>query len=109
MTGAVIAAGYSFGAAIALRAAARHPRIRRLLLVAPPEQMLAVDALENFAGSVLVIAAQRDEFAAPARLEALLVHANRGSLHVVRDADHFFQTGLAEIPRAVERWLEAIS
>jgi len=105
VAGTVIAAGYSWGAAMALRAVARHPRIRRLLLVAPPEQMLPVDVLENFAGSVLVIAAQRDEFASPAGLEAALANTKRGSLHVVRDADHFFREGLAEIPQAIERWL----
>jgi alpha/beta superfamily hydrolase len=89
-----------------LRAVARHPRIRRLLLVAPPEQMLEVELLENFSGSVLIIAAQRDEFASPARLEACLANAKRGSLHVVPDADHFFQKGLAEIPQAIENWLQ---
>ena len=105
VAGSVIAAGYSYGAAMALRAVARHPRIRRLLLVAPPEQMLSAEGLENFAGSILIIAARHDEFASPAKLEALLANARRGSLHVVPDADHFFQEGLAEIPKAVERWL----
>jgi hypothetical protein len=103
--GPVVAAGYSYGAAVALRAVARHPRIRRLLLVAPPEQMLSTDLLENFAGSVLVIAAERDDFASPANLEAILENTERGSLHVVPDADHFFQLGLAEIAKAIERWL----
>jgi alpha/beta superfamily hydrolase len=103
--GPLIAAGYSYGAAIALRAVARHPRIRRLLLVAPPEQMLAADVIEHFAGSVLIIAAERDGFASPAVLESILANTEHGSLHVVPDADHFFQVGLAEIPKAVERWL----
>ena len=103
--GPVIGAGYSYGAAMALRAVARHPRIRRLLLVAPPQQMLSTDLLENFAGAVLIIAAERDAFASPAILEAILENTQRGSLHVVADADHFFQVGLADIPKAVERWL----
>ena len=34
--GKVVACGYSFGAAAALRAARLHPRIGRVLLVAPP-------------------------------------------------------------------------
>src|ERR1700752_3812022 len=36
VTGSLLAAGYSFGAAAALRVAHRHPRVRRLVLVAPP-------------------------------------------------------------------------
>ena len=105
VAGQVIAAGYSYGAAMALRASARHPRIRRLLLVAPPEQMLTADLVENFGGSILIVAAQNDQFANPTKLEALLANAKRGSLHVVPDADHFFQEGLADIPRAVAAWL----
>jgi alpha/beta superfamily hydrolase len=105
VAGPVIAAGYSFGAAMALRASARHPRIRRLLLVAPPEQMLTADLVENFGGSILIVAAQNDQFANPAKLEALLANARRGTLHVVPDADHFFQEGLADIARAVAAWL----
>jgi alpha/beta superfamily hydrolase len=68
--------------------------------------MLSAELLTNFAGSILIIAAQRDEFASPAALEALLANTKRGSLHVVPDADHFFQEGLAEIPRAVAGWLQ---
>ena len=101
----LIAAGYSYGAAMALRAAARHTRIRRLLLVAPPEQMLASDVLEAFGGSVLIVAAENDSFASRAALEDAVASLARGSLHVVPDADHFFQTGLAEIPKAIEAWL----
>lgn len=103
--GSVIAAGYSYGAVLALRASARHPRIRRLLLVAPPEQLFDAALVENFGGSILVIAAQRDDFAAPAKLEAVLANAKRGTLHVIPDADHFFQAGLGEIPQAVADWL----
>ena len=52
--GAVVAAGYSFGAAAAVRVAAGEPRIRRLLLLAPPPALLDVDALAAFAGDVLL-------------------------------------------------------
>jgi alpha/beta superfamily hydrolase len=34
--GALLACGYSFGSAAAVRAAERSPRVRRLVLVAPP-------------------------------------------------------------------------
>lgn len=101
----LLAAGYSYGAAMALRAAARHPRIRRLLLVAPPEQMLATDVLASFGGSVLIVAAENDTFASSGTLERVSEELPRGSFHLVPEADHFFSTGLAEIPKAVANWL----
>ena len=38
--GPIVACGYSFGAATAVRAAVGRPRIQRLLLVAPPSVMI---------------------------------------------------------------------
>ena len=52
-----------------------------------------------------MIAARQDGFAPVDALESALAEVRRGTLHVVDDADHFFQLGLAEIPRVVERWL----
>lgn len=103
--GPIIAAGYSYGAGLAVRAAGRHPRVRRLLLVAPPVALLDAGELEAFGGSILVIAARHDGFAPVAELEEVLADTRRSMLHVVDDADHFFQQGLAEIPRVVDRWL----
>ena len=103
--GPLLAAGYSYGAATAVRAAAGHPRFRRLLLVAPPLQMLDRAALESFAGSVLIVAAGRDEFSPADRLQELCKALPRGHFHRVPDADHFFNAGLAEIARAARDWL----
>ena len=105
VAGPLVAAGYSYGAAIAVRAAARHPRIRRLLLVSPPTMMLDHGALESFPGAVLIVTAERDEYAPPAALKALADALARGTFHLVPGADHFYQLGLAEISRAAERWL----
>ena len=103
VAGPLVAAGYSYGAAIAVRAAARHPRIRRLLLVSPPTLLLDRAALESFPGAVLIVTAERDEYAPPASLEALADALARGTFHLVPGADHFYQLGLAEISRAAER------
>ena len=47
--GKVVACGYSFGAAAALRAARLHPRVGRVLLVAPPPSLLERGALRELA------------------------------------------------------------
>ena len=103
--GPLVGAGYSYGAAIAVRAAARHARLHRLLLVSPPAQMLDRSALEQFAGAVLIVTAERDAYAPPAELEALAGALARGTFHLVPDADHFYQQGLDESARAAGQWL----
>jgi len=103
--GPLVAAGYSFGAATAIRAACREPRCRRLLLVAPPLSMLDREALSGFGGSVLIIAAGHDEFSPVAELQALAEGLPRASFHRIHDADHFFMAGLADIARIAGDWL----
>src|SRR4030095_12016374 len=44
VAGKIVACGYSFGAAAALRAAQLHPRIGRVLLVAPPAALVEAGA-----------------------------------------------------------------
>lgn len=103
--GPLLAAGYSFGAAAAVRVAVASPRVRRLVLVAPPPSLLDAGALQAFRGSALVIAGARDDLAPPAGLEPLLGDDPRRRLEVVPDTDHFFLHGLADVSRLVTGWL----
>jgi alpha/beta superfamily hydrolase len=105
VSGPLLAAGYSFGAAAALRCAAREPPVRRLILVAPPVAMLDASALAGFRGSALVLTGEHDGYAPPAALRAALANAPRCTLEVIPGADHFFQDGLAEISRLAAKWL----
>ena len=105
VSGPLVAAGYSFGAAAALRVGARHPRVQRLLLVSPPPSLLDVAALEGFRGAVLMLTGEHDAIAPARALEDLAARLPRATLRVVADADHFFMAGLGEIARAVGDWL----
>lgn len=105
--GPIVAAGYSFGAASVLRSAASNPRVRRLLLVAPPPTLIDAEALAAFRGRVLVIVGSEDALAPKSELAALLGDGPRRELAPIPDADHFFGSGLAEIGRRVGRWLGA--
>ena len=107
VSGPVIAAGYSFGAATAVRIAARHPRVRRLLLVAPPPALVDRRLFDAFGGTALLIVGTRDEFAPVAELEGWVEGDPRRRLDVVPDADHFFMTGLAAISHNIRGWLQA--
>jgi hypothetical protein len=105
VSGPLVAAGYSFGAAAALRVGAQHPRVRRLLLVSPPPSLLVAAALEGFRGAVLMLTGEHDAIAPARALEDLAASLPRATLRVVADADHFFMAGLGEIARAVGDWL----
>jgi len=103
--GAMVAAGYSFGALAALRCGASEPRVRALLLVAPPAAMLDVDLLSAFPGRVTLLAGEADAIAPAAELEPIAAGLPRASCHVVDGADHFFGIGLAEVGRLAARCL----
>jgi hypothetical protein len=105
--GPIVAAGYSFGAAAAVRVARANPRVRHLLLVAPPPALLDTDALAQFPGSALIVVGSCDSFASTALLASLLGDDARRRLEVIPDADHFFMCGLGDISRIAREWLES--
>jgi hypothetical protein len=98
----LIAAGYSFGAASALRVGLRDARISELILIAPPIAMIESLALDEFRGSIHVIVGGRDAFAPLGQLSALLEGLPNANLDVIPKADHFFVSdGLAELVELV--------
>lgn len=113
----LVACGYSFGAAAVLRLASRAttagpdgariglPRLRRLVLVAPPPALFDVAALHAFRGRSLLVAASDDGIASARELEAIARGHDRIRFERVEDADHFFVSGLAELGAVVERFL----
>lgn len=103
--GPLVAAGYSFGAAAAVRAAADQPRVRRLVLVAPPPDGLDLAALRTGERAVLLLAGERDAIAPPAALEALARSLPEARFVALADADHFFAAGLAQLTAEVSSWL----
>jgi alpha/beta superfamily hydrolase len=105
--GKVVACGYSFGAAAALRAARLHPRIGRVLLVAPPPSLLQPGALSELARPMLVVTGADDRLAPADALAAELHGVPQVSLEVIPEADHFFVVGLAELSRIALGWLQA--
>jgi alpha/beta superfamily hydrolase len=91
--GPYLAAGYSFGAATALRVAARESAIARLILVAPPVAMIDRAALQAYAGPITVLVGDRDSYARIPDLERVIEGAPRVSLQILEDEDHFFSGG----------------
>lgn len=103
--GPYLAAGYSFGACSALLAARDDARVQGMVLLAPPLGMLRADDLRAFAGDVLIVCGDDDEYAPIEELKARVAEASRSrcALEVIAGADHFFHFGgFSEIgPRIV--------
>jgi alpha/beta superfamily hydrolase len=105
LAGPLVACGYSFGAAAALRVAARRARVRRLLLVAPPLALLDAGLLEAFEGAALIVAGERDDFAPADELARVASPLARVRVHAIAGSDHFFASGLSQLSRAASEWL----
>jgi hypothetical protein len=104
--GPLVAAGYSFGAAAAVRAAAREKRVDRVVLVAPPPRLLAPEAIAALDRPALVIVGAHDELAPLSELASELTDVPQVRLEAIPRADHFFLSGLAVVGRATAEWLQ---
>jgi uncharacterized protein len=106
-------AGFSFGAAIGLRAACADVRVRAVIGVGTPVGPVAADTAEprvytfeymkDCAKPKLFVSGARDQFGPRAKLEALLASVSEPKkLVIVEGADHFFEGRLRELREAIE-------
>jgi uncharacterized protein len=107
--GPLVAAGYSFGAVAALRAALADERLRTLVLVAPPVRMLQDVPLRELGRPLWIIAGTDDPFAPEAELRAALAGVSGARLELVAGADHFFVSGLGALAGAARAALAGLS
>jgi alpha/beta superfamily hydrolase len=109
-------AGFSFGAAVGLRAACSDARVRALIGVGVPAIPVAADKEAprtyafDFLGGCgrpkLFVSGARDQFGPPAKLEALVASAAEPKkLVLIEGADHFFEGRLRELRETIEGWV----
>lgn len=97
--------GYSFGALVALQAAA-DAGVSHLVLIAPPTALSDFSALSQVDKPTLVVCGHQDPLSDPRALRSLLAPlGDRACLEVIPHADHGFRRGLPELGRAVAQWL----
>jgi uncharacterized protein len=115
----LIFAGFSFGAAIGLRAAYDDDRVRALIGAGVPVAPVAADAeeprvytfdfLQECAKPKLFVSGARDQFGPRAKLQALVDSVPEPKkLVVIEGADHFFEGRLRELRDAIELWVREI-
>jgi uncharacterized protein len=106
----IVLGGFSFGAAVALRAGTRDERVRALFLMGLP--VLAIEsAPENSSAKpVLFIQGEHDEFGSRADIEEF-VRSFEGpaQLVVVPGSDHLFTGTTAPVEEALDEWLRNLA
>lgn len=113
----LIFAGFSFGAAVGLRASYDDPRVRALIGLGVPVAPVAADSeeprvytfeyLRDCTKPKLFVSGARDQFGPRAKLEALVASVPEPKkLVVIEGADHFFEGRLRELREAIEEWMK---
>ena len=108
-------AGFSFGAAVGLRAAFSDVQVKALIGVGTPVGPVAADSevprtytfdfLRDCVKPKLFVSGARDQFGPRAKLEALIASLPEPKkLVVIEGADHFFEGRLRELRETIESW-----
>ena len=111
----LVFAGFSFGAAVGLRAACADSRVRAVIGIGTPVGPVAADSevprtytfdfLQDCAKPKLFVSGARDQFGPRAKLEALVASVpDPKKLVIIEGADHFFEGRLRELREAIEAW-----
>lgn len=103
----LVAGGFSFGAAMALRAIAGDANVRAYIGVGLPLRSGAGGEPPLFGGSALYVTGENDAFGPPDRLRRFV--GTSGRIVVVPDADHFLAGRLSALEEAVARFLQDLS
>jgi alpha/beta superfamily hydrolase len=108
----VVFAGFSFGAAVGLRAACPDPRVTALIGLGLPvtpvdDRAYDFDFLRTCTKPKLFVSGARDQFGPRAKLEELVASAKEPKkLVMIEGADHFFEGRLRELREAIEAWVK---
>jgi alpha/beta superfamily hydrolase len=106
----MIFAGFSFGAAVGLRATCPDPRVQAVIALGTPvspidDRSYDYDFLKACNKPKLFVSGSRDQFAPKAKLEALVTALPEPKkLVIIEAADHFFEGRLREMREIVENW-----
>lgn len=109
----LIFAGFSFGAAVGLRAACPDARVKAAIALGLPvapinDRSYEYGFLQMCAKPKLFVSGDRDQFGPRTQLEQLVesVHEPK-KLILIEGADHFFEGRLRELRETIEAWIRS--
>lgn len=114
----LVFAGFSFGAAVGLRAACPDSRVKAAIAVGTPVGPVVADSevprtytfdfLRECAKPKLFVSGARDQVGPRPKLEELVRSVPEPKkLVVIEGADHFFEGRLRELREAIESWVKS--
>ncbi|MFZ0912915.1 MAG: alpha/beta fold hydrolase [Candidatus Korobacteraceae bacterium] len=105
----IIFAGFSFGAAVGLRAACPDPDVSALVSLGTPVEadgrLFSFTFLRECAKPKLFVSGDHDQYGPHDALEKVVAQAADPKELVFVPGDHFFAGHLAEMRMTIERWL----
>jgi len=108
----IIFAGFSFGAAMGLRAGCPDPDVRALISLGTPVEgegrIYAYNFLSDCRKPKLFLSGDHDEFGPHHELESVVANAAEPKELVFIHGDHFFEGHLNEMRMTVESWLHEL-
>jgi hypothetical protein len=108
----IIFAGFSFGAAVGLRAAYSDERVRAMIALGLPavaveNRVYDFEFLRSSTKPKLFVSGSRDQFGPAGKLEALVAtFADPKKLVRIEAGDHFFEGRLREMREAIDTWVK---
>ena len=108
----MIFAGFSFGAAVGLRAACPDSRVKAVIGVGTPilaveNRVYKLDFLQSCLKPKLFVSGENDKYGPRERLERFVdAVPEPKKLVIIENADHFFEGRLGELREAVEEWIK---
>jgi uncharacterized protein len=107
----LIFAGFSFGAAVGLRAACPDPRVRAVVGLGLPvaaidDRIYDFEFLQSCMKPKLFVSGDRDQFGPRGKLQQVVeALPEPKKLVIVEGADHFFEGRLRELRETIETWV----
>ena len=102
-------AGFSFGSAVMLRAAACDDRVRALVAAGVPVSKYDFTGIAQCHMPKLFVQGSLDQFGAPEDLEGLFAVLDEPKqLKIIQGADHFFEGHLPELAGTVSAFIASI-
>lgn len=99
-------AGFSFGGAVAIRAAVARPEVARLVTVAPAVDRVSVDATRLPRCPWLLVQGDRDDLVDPAKIKVWAAGLEQPpAIAMLAGADHFFHGRLNDVRDAILDWV----
>jgi uncharacterized protein len=102
----LLAAGFSFGCWVGLRAGCEDARVRLLIGLGPPVNSSDFSYLARCEKPKLFVLGANDIYGAPDKLKSVVsTAACENKIVIVEDADHFFVGKLDQVDAAIANWM----